>query len=71
MILTLEKGYLVDISISLKEKLRYIEKGSYMADKIIQAQKYVDLAVLEMKKYENHVNFVENRDNPTLNIVGK
>lgn len=71
MILSVERAYLEDVAISLKEKLKYIEKGSYIADKVIQAQKYVDMAVSEMKKYENHINFVESSKDPTRNIVAK
>jgi hypothetical protein len=59
MILSIEKNELGRLFDSLNEKLRYIEKDSYMEYVIKKAKHFVGLAVAEMQMYENQLNVVE------------
>jgi hypothetical protein len=71
MIVSVERNILEDVVSSLKEKLRYIERESYLEYAIRSAKSHVEMALLDMKRYENHINFVENRQKPTCNCVEK
>lgn len=71
MILSVEHSELKCVRHSLKEKLRYISTGSYLEYCIRCALGHVEMALIDMKNYENQINFVENRKNTTNNIVDK
>lgn len=59
MILSIEHSELVAISISLREKLHYLPTASYLEYIIRSAKGHVDMAIDDMKRYENQINIVE------------
>jgi hypothetical protein len=71
MILSVEHSELKSVRDSLKEKLRYIPIASYLEYCVRSALGHVEMAILDMRNYENQINFVENRKDPTVNIVAK
>jgi hypothetical protein len=63
MILSVEHSELVAISISLREKLHHLPTASYLEYIIRSAKGHVDMAIEDMKRYENQLNVVERTKN--------